>query len=91
MGRRAGFTVTELMTVMAVIVVLASIVAPRFIDSARQAREAEFRAHLDALRDAITVFIAHSGDTPGTLEDLVAANGSPGTPTGDPASSRISL
>jgi general secretion pathway protein G len=72
---RRGFTLVEVLIVVVVIAILAVIVIPRLLPSVREAREAELRAQLHALRNAIVLFRAHCGDWPGRLSDVVAADG----------------
>lgn len=70
-GRRArGFTIIELLVVIVVLVVLAAIMLPRFINESRQNREAQLRAELNHLRNAVSLFYADTGVYPASLADL---------------------
>jgi general secretion pathway protein G len=69
--RRTGFTLIELMVVMAIIATLISIVAPRYFDHLDRAREAALRETLAVTRDAIDKFHADQDRYPNTLEELI--------------------
>lgn len=68
-GRR-GFTLIELIVVLAIIALLASIVAPRYTRSVDNAREASLRTSLNVMRDAIDKYAADKNRFPESLEDL---------------------
>lgn len=74
-GKRgcAGFTLIELMAVMAIVGALMSLVAPSFFKSNDRARETVLRHNLVAIRHAIDDYRADHGDNPDTLEILVSA------------------
>mgnify|MGYP002720466831 CR=1 FL=1 len=59
-GRRQraqqGFTIIELLVVMAVLAVLASLVVPRYMDKVETARETVLKQDLQGLRTAIDQF-----------------------------------
>lgn len=67
-----GFTLVELLVVMAIVATLLSLVTPRFIGSVDRAREATLRVDLRTMRDAIDKFYSDHGQYPETLEDLVS-------------------
>lgn len=66
-----GFTLIELIVVLAIIALLASLVAPRYARSVDNAREASLRTSLNVMRDAIDKFAADKGRYPETLDELV--------------------
>ncbi len=72
-GRRgaAGFTLLELMIVVTIIGILATISQPLFRNAMVQAREAALRENLYVLRDAIDKFYADNDKYPEALSDLV--------------------
>jgi general secretion pathway protein G len=63
-----GFTLVELLVVMAIIATLLSIVVPRYIGSVDSAREAALKSTLARMRDAIDQYHADRGNYPATLE-----------------------
>ena len=70
--RGHGFTLIEVLIVIVVIAVLASIVIPRLMGAGRQAKESSLRAHLQELRNAISLFHAHTGLYPALLSDIMS-------------------
>jgi len=71
--RRGGFTLIELIVVMAIVGLLVSIAAPRYFASLERARENTLRSSLAVMRGAIDQFAADRGRYPETLDELVAA------------------
>ncbi len=69
--RRNGFTLIELMVVMAIIATLLSIVTPRYFAHLDRAREAALRETLSVVRDSIDKFHADTGRYPAELGELV--------------------
>lgn len=70
MQRHAGFTLMELMVVMAIIASLMTLALPRYFHSVERSREAVLKHDLAAMRDAIDKFLADRGRYPTTLEEL---------------------
>jgi len=71
--RSRGFTLIELIVVMAIVALLASIVAPRYFASLQRAKETALRSSLANLRDAIDQFAADKGRYPDSLDELAGA------------------
>jgi len=71
MTNRHGFTLMELLTVIAIIGILAAIAVPSFQKSIVRAREASLRNSLFVMRDVIDQYYADHGRYPPTLEALV--------------------
>ena len=67
----AGFTLVELMIVMAIIGVLAVVAIPSYVGAVRQAREAVLREDLHVMREAIDSFTADKQKAPQSLDELV--------------------
>lgn len=72
--QRRGFTLIELIVVMAIVALLASIAAPRYVRSLDLARERALQASLATLRDAIDQHAADRGRYPDSLPALVQAH-----------------
>lgn len=72
-GGRAvqGFTLVELLVVMAILALLLSIAAPRYFESVDRAKEAVLRTDLHVLREAIDKYRADTGQLPDSLQRLV--------------------
>jgi len=68
----SGFTLVELMVVLAIIALLISIVAPHYVGRLTKAEETVLREDLMLMRDAIDKHYADAGEYPRSLEDLVA-------------------
>lgn len=68
---RSGFTLIELIVVMAIVALLASIAAPRYFASVERAKVNSLRTSLVVMRDALDKFAADKGRYPDTLEQLV--------------------
>jgi general secretion pathway protein G len=75
MGRRkrqdAGFTLVELMIVMAIIGVLAMVAVPSYIKAIQHAREAVLKEDLRTLREAIDSYTMDKQKAPQSLDDLL--------------------
>jgi general secretion pathway protein G len=70
--RSAGFTLIELMVVMSLIVLLASIGLAVYANSVIRAKESVLKEDLFRMRDAIDQYYADKGKYPGSLQDLVS-------------------
>lgn len=70
-ARAAGFTLVELMVVMAIIATLLTLALPRYFHSVERSREAVLKQDLHTMRDAIDKFLADRGRYPQTLDELV--------------------
>lgn len=75
MRRRAqhedGFTLIELMIVMAIIGILATLAIPSFIAALRHAREAVLKEDLQTMRMAIDSYTMDKQKAPQALDDLI--------------------
>jgi general secretion pathway protein G len=69
----AGFTLIELMIVMAIIGLLAAIAVPIYSRSVQRAKEAVLREDLATLRQAIDSYTVDKEKAPQGLDDLVQA------------------
>jgi len=71
--RQLGFTLMELMIVIAIIVILMGFAAPRYQQSILRAHEAVLRNDLLVMREAIDQFTLDKKKAPQSLQDLVEA------------------
>ena len=69
--RRRGFTLIELMIVMAIIVILIGMAVPYYQKSILRSRETVLRSNLFSLRSMIDEYSFDKQKAPQTLEDLV--------------------
>src|ERR1039457_7400437 len=67
----AGFTLMELMIVMAIISVLATLAIPSFIGAIKSAREAVLKEDLHVMRAAIDSYTMDKQKAPQSLDDLI--------------------
>lgn len=66
-----GFTVIELLVVLAALALLLSVAAPRYVQHVDRARDTALRHNLHAMRDAIDKFYSDQGRYPKELPELV--------------------
>jgi general secretion pathway protein G len=67
-----GFTLVELLVVLAIIATLLTLASPRFMGGVDKAKEAVLKEDLATLREAIEKFAGDTGKYPGTVDDLVS-------------------
>jgi general secretion pathway protein G len=67
----AGFTLVELMIVMAIIGVLAMVAVPKYITAIKHAKEAVLKEDLHTLRAAIDSYTMDKQKAPQSLDDLI--------------------
>lgn len=68
-----GFTLLELMIVMAIIMILAGIAVGRYDQSLKHSHEAALREDLYVMRGAIQGYAEDKGEWPSSLDDLTTA------------------
>jgi general secretion pathway protein G len=73
-ARTNGFTLLELMAVMAILLVLIALGAARYEQTIVRAREAALRQDLDEMNKAIQEYTADKQAAPTSLDDLVQAH-----------------
>jgi general secretion pathway protein G len=69
----SGFTLLELMIVLAIIAILATLAVPAYTANVRRAKEAVLRTDLDTMRKSIDSYTYDKQKAPQTLDDLVQA------------------
>lgn len=70
---QSGFTLIELMIVMAIIGILATLAVPSYVTAIKHAREAVLREDLHVMRQAIDSYTMDKQKAPQSLDDLVQA------------------
>lgn len=71
--RDLGFTMVELMIVMAIIVILVSLAIPQYQKAIVRAKESVLKNNLFTLRNVIDEYTFDKKKAPQSLQDLVAA------------------
>lgn len=71
--RARGFTLIEMLVVLAIVALLLSVATPRYFGSLEKGREVALQENLRVLRVTLDKFHADKGRYPDTLDELVEA------------------
>lgn len=70
-GGAGGFTLVELLVVLAIVATLLTLAVPRYFQHVDRSKEAVLRENLATMRDAIDQYHADIGQWPASLNSLV--------------------
>lgn len=68
---KAGFTLVEMLVVLAILALLLTLASPKYFNSIDRAKDAALMQDLMTLRESIDKYYADNGRYPTALEDLV--------------------
>ena len=75
--RQGGFTLIEILIVVAIIALIASLVAPNILGRFESSKDGIAKAQIEMLSSGIQAYIVDVGKCPASLNDLVAVSNEP--------------
>lgn len=69
--KKQGFTLVELLVVLAILALLLTLATPKYFNSLDRAKDATLKHDLNTLRESIDKFYGDNGQYPKNLEELV--------------------
>ena len=76
--KRNGYSLLELIIVVAIILVLATIAVPRFSSAAKTAKVAKVQTDIRTIANAAALYSIEEGSYPGSISELVSTDGQEG-------------
>jgi general secretion pathway protein G len=70
-GRRTGFTMVEIIVVVIIISILATLILPKFIGRVGEAKQSAAKQQVSEIEKAVDLFRLDYGRYPATLDELV--------------------
>lgn len=70
-GRRAGFTLIEMLVVLAIVALLLTIALPRYFGSLEKSKDVALQENLKVMRLSLDRFYSDKGRYPTSLDELV--------------------
>ncbi len=80
--RQRGFTLIELMVVIVILGILATLIVPNIMDTPDEAKQAKAKVDITALETALKMYKLHNGSYPTTEQGLQALVSPPETGSG---------
>ena len=77
MRKKLGFTLIEVVVVVAILGILAGLAIPRYVESSATAKGVKLLGDLRTIDDAVMLYEVNNGNQPTLITDLLTATGTP--------------